>query len=201
MMKSQASGIQSCNVQPAGRALRSRRRAFTLIETVTALTVMSAIFGTMVLTLHVMQKSSQGLTDGMNVSAQQQRFAMQLRRDARQALSATTSREANDGPAQALELSLADGRSVKYRMSADGIDRHVMSGQSIVHRDSFAVSPVLDNGWAVDTERTAPLVTVHLHRDAGIGTQTNPTLVPLQLVVALQTSHSNEATASASSRP
>ena len=65
--------------------MNARRKAFTLIELLAVMTVFSAIFGTVMLTLYAMQKTSRGFTDGIATSAQQQRFVNQLRVDAHQA--------------------------------------------------------------------------------------------------------------------
>ena len=64
--------------------MNTRRKAFTLVELLTVMTVFSAIFATVMLTLYAMQKTSRGFSEGIATSAQQQRFDTQLRVDAHQ---------------------------------------------------------------------------------------------------------------------
>jgi prepilin-type N-terminal cleavage/methylation domain-containing protein len=182
--------------------MRARRKAFTLIELMTVLTVMSAIFGTMLLTLYAMQKTSHQFTDGIAAAAQQQRFAGQLRVDAHQAKEASIRRARPGDPAATiLKLTLADDQTVEYRLFEDGIERRANPGEATVQQESFSARPVLDKGWSLDETRPSPLLTVYLNQNAGTGSDTTPTLIPMRVDAALGVSTWSGATAASPARP
>ncbi len=182
--------------------MRTQRKAFTLIEVITALTVLSTIFGTMLLTLHAMQKTSRGFTEGLTATTQQQRFVTQLRRDAHQAQKAVLKRvDPDDTKDLLLELTLANGQVVEYRLFASQIERHIRSSEAIVAQDSYHVAPVLDKGWSLDTSRPFPLLTLYLNQISGRGATVAPTLIPLRINAALRISTAPTSAAAESATP
>ena len=182
--------------------MRARREAFTLVELLTALTVFSTILGTMMLTLHAMRTTSRGFTQGIAAATQQERFATQLRLDTHQARNGVLKRARLEETADTLlQLTLADSRIVEYRLFEDRIERRARSGEAIVHRDSFVVSPLLDKGWSLDESRPFPLLTVQLNQIAAHGSGTAPTLSPVRVNAALRISTLPTTTASSSTTP
>ena len=167
--------------------MSSRRKAFTLVELLVVMTVVTAIFGAMLATLHAMQKTSVKITDRTAATAQQQRFAVQLRSDAHQANRATV-RKSDDKDTQEtiLKLLMANNQTVEYRLGTDRIARRVLSGNSTTHQETFAVRPVVEDGWVLDQQR--PLVSVHLHQTSHGGPKT---LEALQVKAALRVSVSD----------
>ncbi len=145
--------------------MSTQRKAFTLIETLVSLTLLSAIFGTMLMTLFAMKKTSHRFSEGLMATSQLQRFAVQLRGDAHQAQKAVIERaDAEDSATVLLTLTLASDHVVEYRLTEDRIERQVHKGQAVTQHESFSVSPVLDKGWAVDRARPFPLLSVYLNR-------------------------------------
>ena len=182
--------------------MNTRRKAFTLIELLAVMTVFSAIFGTVMLTLHAMQKTSRGFSQGLAASAQLQRFATQLRSDAHQASDAELKLADPENTATTLlELTLTDKQVVTYQLYEDRIERRAISDGTIVHQDSFSVSPVRDQGWSLDEKRPSPLLTVHLNRNAGNGSDTVPTLIPIRVDAALRIATLSATTTSSSTTP
>ena len=166
--------------------MNSRRKAFTLVELLVVMTVITAIFGVMLLTLHAMQKTSVKITDRTAEAAQQQRFAIQLRSDAHQADKASV-RKADDKETAdtILKLSLANDQFVEYRLTKDQVERRVLSGNSTEHQEAFTVLPDVESGWVLDQQR--PLVSVHLLQNSDGSTNTL-TLEAIQVKAALRVS-------------
>ncbi len=182
--------------------MNAKRRAFTLIELLAAMAVLSVIFATMLLTLYAMQKTSHGFTDAIAATTQQQRFTIQLRTDAHQAQNATLQPADSDETASTvLEMTFADDEIVEYRLNEDQIERRMRSGATVVHQESYSVSPVLETGWSLDNTRPTPMLTVHLHQNAGNGSGRTPTLIPLTVAAALRISTVSTTTATSLPTP
>ena len=172
--------------------MNARRKAFTLVELLTVMTVFSAIFGTVMLTLYAMQKTSRGFTDGIATSAQQQRFDTQLRVDAHQSRDAELKANPGDAAPTLLELTLSDNQVVKYQLYEDRIERQAFSLGNVVHQELYSVSPVLNQGWSLDDKRPFPLLSVQLNQNAGHGSDTSPTLIPIRVDAAVRIAASSE---------
>ena len=87
---------------------------------------------------------------------QQGRFAHQLRTDAHAAQSAVTRRPALVTlPPAVLQLTLPDQQTIEYRLHADRIERLVRNGDTLQHRESYRVVPVVPQGWTDGHDRCA----------------------------------------------
>jgi len=167
--------------------MNARRKAFTLVELLTVMTVFSAIFGTVMLTLYAMQKTSRGFSEGIATSAQQQRFDTQLRVDAHQSREAELKKANSEDTAPTLlELTLSDNQVVKYQLYEDRIERQAFASGNVVHHEFFSVSPVLGQGWSLDQVRPFPLLSVQLNQNSGNGSDTGPTLIPIRVDAAVR---------------
>ena len=167
--------------------MKKPRRAFTLVELLTAMSIFSVIFATVILTLHALFRTSSGLSDGVAAAVQQQRFAAELRHDAHESLSATlSSPEGPDGVATVLNLSLAEGQDVEYRLYPHRIERRLRAADAVTHADSYGASPVLDQGWKLYGDRSTPLLEVLLRHDATAVIQGRDSLPPVQVRAALR---------------
>ncbi|MFW6171985.1 MAG: prepilin-type N-terminal cleavage/methylation domain-containing protein [Planctomycetota bacterium] len=166
--------------------MKRQHTAFTLVEMLAVMTVLSAILGTWILTLHAMRKTGFQFTDGMDAATQRRRFAVQFRNDTHQARAATIKRVDQDEPAATvLELTCPDDRVVEYRLHADRIQRRNRSGDAIVSQESFRMAPVLEEGWSTDETRPHPLLSVYLDQGPGVGANETRTLHPVLVRAAV----------------
>lgn len=166
--------------------MKRPRAAFTLVEMLAVMFVLSAILGTWILTLHAMRKTGFQFTDGMDAAAQRRRFAVQFRNDTHQARGATVKRVDQDEPAATvLELTFPDDRVVEYRLREDRIQRRNRSRDAIVSQESFRMAPVLEQGWSMDETRPFPLLSVYLDQGPGVGANETPTLRPVLVRAAV----------------
>jgi hypothetical protein len=150
------------------------------------MSVSSALFGMISLSLYAMFRTSSSLSDAVAATAQQQRFAAQLRSDAHESISATlVAPEEPSGVAAVLRLELTDGHSIEYRLQEGQVERQLRAGDSVLSIDSFRVVPVMNEGWILDDNRPAALLTVYLHQQPGSETGVKPTRYPLKVTAAL----------------
>jgi prepilin-type N-terminal cleavage/methylation domain-containing protein len=145
-----------------------RRRAFTLVEMLVAISMSSVVLGVVGVLLHgawQMQQSSSDhrtLLDGMN------RLAQQFRDDVHAATSVTvvtpdaasassgasTASSADEQAANAQPISqflaeLAGGQRIEYLVDKSAINRIVRSGDSVSQRETYVLAPGATIGWQV----------------------------------------------------
>lgn len=166
--------------------MKTQRAAFTLVETLAVMAVLSAILGMLIMTLHGIRKTGSCFADGVAAADQRQRFAVRLRVDAHQARRATLKRADPEMPAVTLlELHMLDDQRVEYELREERILRRTRSGGKVVDRDAFRVRPVLKHGWSKDDQRAAPLLQVRLHQSPGFRQDREPTLCPVSVQAAV----------------
>jgi prepilin-type N-terminal cleavage/methylation domain-containing protein len=145
--------------------MRSLRRGHSLIELLAVLAVFSVTLSTIVLTLHALQKTGDHVRANMDIGIQEGRFAHQFRTDAHATRAFVASpADSADASSTVLQLTLPDQQIVEYRLQANRIERLVRSGDAVQQRESYRVRPVLQQGWAIVTSGSQPLVTVYLQR-------------------------------------
>ena len=146
------------------RNARIRRRGISLVETLAVMSVLSATMGIVAMSLGVMQRTSDRILDGLDHVNQRDRLAAQLRMDAHEA-SAVEWDNGEQGAESdpVLSLRMDADLTVQYHLYPDEIERVARAGATIQHRDTFFVRPDMAAGWAVDTDRPYPLVSLHLH--------------------------------------
>jgi hypothetical protein len=152
------------------------------------MTVLAAIFGTVLMTIYALQTSSRGMTESLADTVQQRRFATQLRTDAHAArgveLAVSEGQDQKETKAL-LTLDMDDGQQIVYQLKGEEIERQIRSSQSTVHRESYYVSPVVETGWTIDRARAKPLLSVHLHRHSGPGEDAGITLPSMRVDAAV----------------
>jgi type II secretory pathway pseudopilin PulG len=107
------------------------RRGKTLIEMLILITVLSVVLASVSLVLLGAFKTDRQLRRDLAQQTSLARLASRFRSDAH---AATTCRVDN-----ACELSLADGRVVRYGFAGQRISREVRRGQTLEHQDAFVL--------------------------------------------------------------
>lgn len=165
--------------------MNKRRRAITLIEVLTVMAVLSAVFSLILTALFTIQKSNRTFTAGVQQVIQQQRFITQLRNDAHQAQQARVQQPESDLPAATrVTLTVDTDQVVEYELHADRIERRLRNADEMLHHDSFHLSPVLQQGWTIDTSRDLPLLSLQLHQFGPIPID-QQRMIPLQVDTAV----------------
>jgi prepilin-type N-terminal cleavage/methylation domain-containing protein len=143
--------------------MRSIRRGFTLVEMLAVMAVFSVTMSVIILTLHALQKAGDRAHANVSAGVELDRFATQLRADAHAARTCTLSpTEPAQSAASVLTLTLPDQQIVEYQLTSDQIQRLVRSGDVDQHHESYHVRPVLEKGWTVNANSSAPLLTINL---------------------------------------
>jgi prepilin-type N-terminal cleavage/methylation domain-containing protein len=142
--------------------MKSRRRGYSLVECLVVISLIGGILGTVATTLSALYRTDQGMREALTYDRALDRFIVQLRSDAHQAVSATVGK-AGDGAAAANQLLLAlqDGRSIRYTLHAQRAERVVRRDQTVEHTESYPVvsSPV---AWQLREDRASPIVSLVL---------------------------------------
>jgi hypothetical protein len=109
------------------------RRGATLIEVLVMITVISVVMAgaatTLVALLHIERQARSDQTELQTLA----NLAARWRTDVHAAMAASV----GDG----CELTMADGRTIRYSFAVPRIAREVRRGETIVHRDSFVLPP------------------------------------------------------------
>lgn len=173
--------------------MKTRRRAFTLIECLVVLLVMTMAMGTIVLSLHTMFETNQHVHGALEYRQQLHRFATQLRDDVHRTKSIEI-KAAEDAASGGTELLLVKDllvnemeQQIVYRLQPDRIERIVREGDATVHRDSYSVQPRAGSSWQMVRERPVPLISVELAMPAARSSQELVTTRPLRIAAAAMT--------------
>jgi prepilin-type N-terminal cleavage/methylation domain-containing protein len=151
------------------------RRAFTLVEMITAMTVGTVLMGIAVSLLVVLLGAEQSGRAHVARSESLRRLADQFRRDVHAAVGETAAKGAvpvspTRKPGQSPEdwtedrpecrLSLPDNRSVQYTIGADSISREERTDSKVVRRETYLLPK--DSTAAVAVDRTTTPWTLSL---------------------------------------
>jgi prepilin-type N-terminal cleavage/methylation domain-containing protein len=112
------------------------RRAFTLIEMITAMSVGTVLMGVAVSVLIVLLGAEQSGRTHFQRSESLRRLADQFRRDVHAAVGETAAGP-EDRPGR--RFSLADNASVQYAIDADRVSREQRIGAKVVRRESYTL--------------------------------------------------------------
>jgi type II secretory pathway component PulJ len=114
---------------------RSRPEGKSLLEAVVMISLLSIILGLSATSLASLFRLRYTITRDTEHARSIDRLAMRLRQDAHEAVSASV--------AEGCDLTLGEGKSIRYSFATPRIVREVREGQEgeekIVHRDSFSV--------------------------------------------------------------
>jgi prepilin-type N-terminal cleavage/methylation domain-containing protein len=138
--------------------MRRRTRGFTLIEMLGAMTLLGAVWATVALALHSLQKAERGLTRGFESANAMDDLAQRLRSDAHAARSALL-QDTEDGSALLLEAS--PSRRVRYRKLGQGVERAVLANEEVEHRETFYL-PLEVVRWEIAERNPGRLVLLKL---------------------------------------
>lgn len=138
--------------------MRLRRRAYTLIELLTAMILLGAAWATVALALHALYRAESRMRTKVSSTNSIDRLASRLRSDAHASDAASIER---DGESSALLLSRPGDRILRYGVVADGIERRALSGDALEHRDVFQL-PDREVQWTIEDRNGAQIVTLEL---------------------------------------
>ena len=139
------------------------RRGHTLVEVLVATTLFGVIFSTVGLTLHAMARSERQVGAALDADRELERLAVQLRQDAHQATSASTTDAREQTPPQSvLSLALPAGETVHYTLQSDRVERVLRHEQTVRHRETYRLPAGAVGRWQVQAERPVPLVSLVL---------------------------------------
>ena len=132
------------------------RRGHSLVEMLVALTLLGSLLGTVSVTVSAMFRADQTMRDELLRDRALESVTASFRADVHQAVSASLV-EPGEGDAPALELTLQGpgDQTVAYILGPRDVQRVVRRGETIVHRETYALSAT---GWEAKTENGGPLV-------------------------------------------
>jgi type II secretory pathway component PulJ len=131
-----------------------------LVECLVVITLVGGILGTVAVTLSALYRTDQQVRRALTYGHALDRFVVQLRSDAHQAVSATVGKAADEEEAASeLLLALGDGRSIRYALHGQHAERVVHRDQTVEHNEKYEVvaSPAV---WQIRQDRASPLVSV-----------------------------------------
>ena len=110
---------------------RSRPAGKSLIEMLVMISILSIVLGLSATSLATLFRLRHTITRDTEQARSIERLAMRLRTDAHEAVSASIAEDCN--------LTLPDGRTIRYSFTAPRIVREVHDGEKTVHHDSFSL--------------------------------------------------------------
>lgn len=138
-----------------------RRRGFSLLELLVVMSLLGAAMMMITVSLHGLYRAEAGLRGDLDREHALEQFLTRWRWDAH---TSTTVQSGNDaaGPS-GLTLSLADGRTVIYAATSQGMERIVSSNGEILQRETFLLAGRPTANWKVEERPEAgSIVTLHL---------------------------------------
>jgi prepilin-type N-terminal cleavage/methylation domain-containing protein len=121
--------------------MTSRRRGFTLIEVLVMITLIGVALTAAVTTLVALLRIERQVRSDQTQHQSLISLASRWRADAHAAVAASTSDDC--------EMTLSDGRTIRYSFEAPRIVREVRRAGDVVHRDAFVISPRAEVAFAV----------------------------------------------------
>jgi hypothetical protein len=116
--------------------MRRTRSGKSLIEMLILITIASAVMGTVATTLVALFKTDRQVRRDLAQQTTLGRLGSRFRTDVH--LAKTCQVDA------ACDLSLADGRLIRYRLDGQRLSREVRRGDAIEHRDSFVLADTVE---------------------------------------------------------
>lgn len=139
------------------------RSGYSLIECLVAISLIATTFTLVATSLHGMYRSSQSVRQDVEMETEWFRFAGQFRADAHQALSfALEEKSEPEVAASALSLAWPDGRNVRYALRPQHIERVVLRGDEVVHRETYRLPAPAIPHWQINRDRLSPIVSLVL---------------------------------------
>ena len=140
-----------------------RRQAYTLVEMIVAIGLTAVTLSVTAMTMHSLHRAEHRIRDDFQQQRTLKRLATQLRQDAHEASTALVmnDQDPNNPAARQITLAMSDGKSVRYAVHTDRIERDVLKESSVQHRETFRL---LGPGskWAVQELDGRTILTLHL---------------------------------------
>ncbi|MGO8751032.1 MAG: prepilin-type N-terminal cleavage/methylation domain-containing protein [Thermoguttaceae bacterium] len=163
------------------------RSGHTLIEMLVALMLITFVFGTIGLMMHVAGDANRRVRDEVELEHGLSRFAAQLRSDAHQAQSATTrDSAAPQARASVLSLALPEQRTIEYALVPHRVERVVRRGEAVLHRETYPLPASSLARWHLETGRAATMVSLLMEPGAAAPTGRSPALDTYRMDAAVQ---------------
>lgn len=146
-----------------------RRRAYSLVECLVAITLLGSLLGTVTLTLTAMYRSDRRLRDALDQERALELFTARFRSDVHEAHSASISKptEAN-APACELLLRSSEDQTIQYSLRPRDVERVVRRGATIVHRETYGLAAATAT-WQIREDPKPAMVSVSLDPQATPG--------------------------------
>jgi prepilin-type N-terminal cleavage/methylation domain-containing protein len=129
-----------------------RRRGYALIEMVVTMTVLAALLGLCVGTIHLLMRLDRAGREAGDEAADVFRLARDFRADAR----AATDAEPPAPSSERFAMALPGGRAVEYTVRPDDLMRTVRKGDRVVAREMYRRRPRSSVAFAVDRPSGSP---------------------------------------------
>lgn len=147
----------------------SRRRGYTLIESLATIAMMGTVMTTVAVSMSGMHRASQRIREEAAIETDLQRLAAQLRADAHGALSAKMEGgKEEDTTAGSVLLALNDDKeSVRYSVTAQGLHREHLRGEEVLHRESYRLPDGCIARWELEESHSVPLISLKIQPKPG----------------------------------
>jgi hypothetical protein len=131
------------------------RRGKSLVEMLVVITLMSGAMGICALTLSALYRTESQLRRDREQQLIGSHLADRWRADVHGAVACTVDKDC--------ELTLADGRRVKYAIDGSVIHREVLLGAAVQHRDAFKLPKNVAPEFAITKRQDRNFAILHLH--------------------------------------
>ena len=156
MAKSQANR----RIQLTKRSPSQRRRGFSLLEMIVAVSLAGVVLSSVAFSLHSLQRANSHLQSELAYDVTLPRLAAQFRTDAHAAVGLET--PTPRGPAGPIFLR-ADGGRIEYDVSKSRVERRVLQGGRVISRELYRLVNASAVSWS-STESSPPLLQLRISR-------------------------------------
>ncbi len=140
-----------------------RRNGFTLVECLAAIALIGVAMTTVAVAMTGMHRACQRVREEIASEMELQRFAVQLRADAHEALSAKQEGGKEENAASdSILLALSDEESVQYTVQAGHIQREQRRGDELLHRETYGLPDSYTAHWELKKNGSAAMASLKL---------------------------------------
>lgn len=140
--------------------MRSRRRGYSLIESLVVIVLTGTTLTVVTLMMHTLHRTEHRWREDLRTQRALEQLAFRLRQDAHGATSVTIGQSRGDR-SKSLTLATADEQTIVYSSSPAAIERVVQRGERVAHRDRFLLAAAVDSFWTIDTRFERPVIVFH----------------------------------------
>jgi len=135
-----------------------KHAGFSLVEALVAMTLATTAMTIAVVTLTAVQRADRDLRDQTMCDAELHRFALQLRADAHQALSAKITNDSDN----VLRLVLSGSETIQYTLQAGHVQRDQRRDDKVIHHETYRLPESTASQWRLNENGTTPVVGLSL---------------------------------------